>query len=146
MVSPARTNPLYFDTAGAEMVPARSDSQRGSQRKSRIRTRSELRGGWVGWTTPRRQPRQPARHALLVERILGRMAPCQRRLFVKQNEEMNGEGADKEFGQQVAAAEEKHFSAKRGEDAEIHRIAHVAIEPGHHEALGRHGGHQRSPA
>src|SRR5579863_8608235 len=109
MVSPARTNPLYFDTAGAEMVPARSDSQRGSQRKSRIRTRSELRGRWVGWTTPRRQPRQPARHAVLVERILGRMAPCQRRLFIEKNKQMHGHRADEELDGEVAAAEEKHF-------------------------------------
>src|SRR4051812_27029727 len=85
-------------------------------------------------------PRQPARHRPLVRAVLVAEAALEARLLVQHEPRPVDDEAPGGEDEQRGRAEERRLAEQHREDGRDHRVAHVAVGPGDHEALGRSHG------
>src|SRR5262245_17130878 len=86
---------------------------------------------------PRRQPRNPARDVGPEFLVLGPKRLSQHRLLVRQDKGVEGEPHEPAVNHETPVAEQDPLAQNDGDDGNVDRIAHVAIETRHHEVLRR---------
>ena len=106
--------------------------------------RSGSAGGWpflgsalARFGRPRPQARPPGRHGAPVRGVLLAVARAQRRLFVAPHERGDDEPERGRVREQERASENELLSHDCCADGEVHRIAHMAIQPADYKPLRR---------
>src|SRR5215207_4656957 len=101
-------------------------------------------GGWpflssalARFGRPRPQARPPGRYGAPVRGVLVAVARAQRRLFVAPHEHGDDEPERGRVREQERASENERLAHDCCADGEVHRIAHMAIQPADDEPLRR---------
>src|ERR1700759_4392305 len=87
--------------------------------------------------SPGREPWNPARDAGAEILVLGAKALSQYRLLVGQDKGVECEPNEPAVNQETPVAEQDPLAQDDRDDGDVNGIAHVAIEPCHHQVLRR---------
>jgi hypothetical protein len=87
--------------------------------------------------SPWSEPRNPARDIGAEILVMGAKALSQHRLLVGQDKGVEREPQDPGVNQETPVAEQDPLAQDDSDDGDVHGIAHVAIEPRHHQVLRR---------
>src|SRR6516165_12418095 len=87
---------------------------------------------------PRCGARNPPSHVRAVALVLLGELLAERWLLVAEHEQKEGRPHDRSVLEHRYAAEQEALTDDQRGDRDVHRIAHVPIEPGDNEVLGRH--------
>src|SRR5215467_7420241 len=93
---------------------------------------------------PRCGARNPPSHVRAVALVLLGKLLAERRLLVAEHEQKEGRPHDRSVLQHRYAAEQEALTDDQRGDRDVHRIAHIPIDPGDNEVLGRHHGSRRT--
>src|SRR5215471_2835469 len=96
--------------------------------------------------TLRSEPRDPTRDVGAEVIILFAELAAQRRLFIKKAKGKKTEPYDYSVTEQPGVAEEESLAEDHRQHSHVHGVAHVTIEPGHDQMLGRRDGRRRPQA
>src|SRR5690349_17861869 len=89
---------------------------------------------------PRCGARNPPPDVGAVALVLLAESLAEHRLLIAEHEQEEGRPHDRSVREHRDAAEQEALTHDQRSDRDVHRVAHVPIEPGHDEALRRHHG------
>src|SRR5262249_40890674 len=119
----------------SDMAPAPRNSSKLDGASQPLRGADSWQPSWGG--SPGREPRNPARHVGAIGFILASEAFAERRLLIGKYKNVESDKNQRSVKEQAPIAEQDRLAQNDVDKGNVNGIAHMAIEPRHHEVLRR---------